>query len=123
MSLRQRRPRVKDDEHLKFIRQLPCLVTGVRWEIHAAHIKYPDPRYFKRYVGIGEKSDDKWTVPLCADEHLFGKNAQHKQNERAYWESKGIDPVAVAAALYVWSGDLEAGEEIVREFRLARRNL
>jgi len=72
-------------------------------------------------VGAGEKPDDKWTVPLSPEMHTDGPNAQHKSNERAWWEKQGIDPVAVAAALYCSSGDIEAGEEIIREFRSARR--
>lgn len=119
--MRQRRPRVRDESHLAFIRQLPCLITGTRYNVHAAHIRYADPRYFKRAVGVGEKPNDMWAVPLCGHEHMDGPDAQHKQNERAYWEKRGIDPVAVAAALYCWSGDIEAGEQIVREFRSARR--
>ena len=61
---RQKRPRQHANKHLEWIRTLPCIVTGRRDGIQAAHIRYADPRYAKRAVGTGEKPDDKWTVPL-----------------------------------------------------------
>lgn len=116
------RPKVKKqkrahaEEHLKWIRTLPCLVSGKR-PVHAAHIKYPDQRFAKRSVGIGEKSDDRWTVPLHPDFHTDGPDAQHNANEKAWWEAKGIDPILVASALWGCSGDDEAAEEILKAAR------
>jgi hypothetical protein len=39
-------------------------------------------------------------VPLCPDEHLNGPGAQHRGAERAFWRRVGIDPFAIATALY-----------------------
>jgi hypothetical protein len=113
---KSKRKRQHANDHLAFIRTLPCLVTGKRG-VHAAHIRYPDPRFAKRAVGIGEKPDDKWTVPLHPSMHTDGPDAQHKHNEREWWEHQGIDPVAVAAALWAATGDEEAGEQIIEQAR------
>ncbi|MGH6725120.1 MAG: hypothetical protein ACREB8_01075 [Pseudolabrys sp.] len=112
-TLRQRRPRVQDAAHLAWIRTLPCLVTGRREGIEAAHVRYSDPRFAKRQAGIGEKPDDRWTVPLHHETHRTGPEAQHNSNERAWWVARGIDPVMVAAALYANSGDDDAAHQIL----------
>lgn len=109
---KQKRPRKKDDNHLRWIRTLPCVVTGSR-PVDAAHVRYADPVYGKREVGGAEKPDDRWAVPLCRSEH----DAQHKMNERDYWKSKSIDPCAVALALFGMSGDDEMAEVILRHAR------
>ncbi|MCW2309683.1 hypothetical protein M2319_004042 [Rhodobium gokarnense] len=98
-------------------------MTGKFGDIHAAHIRYGDPRFGKRATGMGEKADDKWTVPLCAEQHVFGDGAQHAANERRWWAAKGIDPVAVAVALWTASGDDETAEQILSEAREQARKL
>lgn len=106
----RKRPAVKDADHLKWLHELPCVVTGRR-PIEAAHINYADPAYGKRERGKSEKADDRWTVPLCREEHA----KQHRMgDERAYWNSVGVDPLKVAAALYGVSGDTDMGLVIIR---------
>jgi hypothetical protein len=39
---------------------------------------------------MGEKPDDRRTLPLCAQHHLTGPDAQHSSNERRWWEQWGI---------------------------------
>jgi hypothetical protein len=41
---------------------------------------------------MGEKPDDWRTLPLCAQHHLTGPDAQHRTNERQWWERWGIYP-------------------------------
>jgi hypothetical protein len=108
----RRRPREHDDEHLRFIRGLPCLITGKR-PVEACHIRYPDPRYGKRETGMSEKPHDKYVVPLSPDKH----REQHAMNEREFWEKHRIDPVAVSLALWSNTGDDETAEIILREAR------
>jgi len=110
---KQKRPRVDDQAHLKWIKTLPCIVTGA-YGVDPAHIRFADNRYRKPAVGGGEKPDDRWTVPLCRSEH----DRQHSMNEQAYWASVGIDPVMVAMLLHAASGDDEEGEAIIRQFRV-----
>lgn len=108
---KQKRPRVNADGHLKWVRTLPCLVTG-QHGVEAAHIRFADPRYRKPAVGMAEKPDDKWVVPLSPAEH----RRQHSMNEQAYWAEVGIDPVFVAMLLWNNTGDDEEGESIIRQF-------
>lgn len=116
-ATRQRRPRRERPDHLAFVRSLPCVVCGSRDNVHAAHVRYGDPRYGKRPTGMGEKPSDAFTVPLCARDHLDGPDAQHRSNERKWWLGRGIDPLEVAVRLFAVSGDQEAGEQIVRQAR------
>lgn len=111
-SAGQKQPRVMDDAHLKWIRTLPCILTGRR-PVDACHIRYSDPKFYKRETGRGEKPDDKWVVPMCRDMH----DTQHSMNERAFWARHKIDPVAVAAALFLHSGNDAAAETIFRNAR------
>lgn len=104
-----RQPRIHDEKHLAFIRTLPCIVTKNNISTEAAHIRYSDLRVAKRKVGVAEKPDDCWVLPLCGDEH----RKQHAMNEREYWQRLGIDPILYALALYAVTGDYERGCQIV----------
>lgn len=108
----KKRPVKKEPDYLKWLHELPCLVTGVR-PVEACHVSYADPRYGKRERGKGEKADDRWTVPLCPTEH----RTQHFMGERAYWALVGIDPLQVALALYGVKGDNTMAEIIIRNAR------
>lgn len=109
---RQKQPRKHSADHLRWIRTLPCLVTGAR-PVEAAHIRYADPRNFKRAVGGAEKPDDKWAVPLSPAQH----RKQHAMNEEQFWAEAGIDPVAVALLLWAHSGNDETAEKILSQAR------
>lgn len=115
-STRQKRPRIHDEAHLAFIRTLHCCICGAACP-DPAHIRSENGLYGKRETGGGEKSSDKWTVPLCRTHH----DEQHKALERngasaeiTWWASKGIDPFGLALALYAASGDDEIAEGIIR---------
>lgn len=112
--VRQRQPRERDNKHLAFIRRLPCLVCCVTSNIHAAHIRTAAIQYGKRDVGFGEKPDDRWTVPLCADHHVFGPNAQHMHQEIRWFRERRINPFVTALALWACSGDDERGIAIAQ---------
>lgn len=104
-----RQPRKHDEKHLRFIRGLPCLICRNNIETQAAHIRMADRRAAKRHVGLQKKPDDVWTVPLCGKCHAM----QHDMNEEQFWDIAMIDPVFVAMALYLNTGDQEAGEQII----------
>lgn len=116
-----RQPRVHRPKHLAWLRTLPCVVSGGRNQIEAAHIRFGEPQYGKRSTGMGEKSDDRWTVPLCAQVHRLGPRSQHSMGERKFWEQTGLDICAIAMALWFWTENDEVGEEILREARARRR--
>lgn len=109
---KKKRPREHSETHLKFIRQLPCLITGQRG-VDAAHIRYADPRFAKTHTPLGVKPHDKWTVPLHRSIHI----EQHENNEREWWQRQGLDPVVIASALWACAGDVEEGEMIVSQWR------
>jgi hypothetical protein len=110
LNPRRKRPRQENDAHLKFIRTLPCLCCGTRKNIQAAHIRSASVVYGKRATGIGEKPDDKFSLPVCAAHH----QQQHQGNELAFWTARGIDPFKIALALWAAHGDEDAAELIVK---------
>ena len=107
-----RRPRRHAPQHLAWLRTLPSLVPG-DGPIEAAHIRFTEARYPKRQVGMGEKPDDVYAVPLAAGAH----RKQHSMNEQAFWKEQGINPIAVALCLWAHSGEDESGLKIVRMAR------
>lgn len=114
--LRQRRPRKRNDNHLEFIRRLPCLLTGSS-PVEACHIRYADLSRGKQHTGKGEKPDDEYVLPLHPDLH----RKQHSMGEREFWELQGIDPVKISRLLYAVSGNYEEAAKVLRMARLNRR--
>jgi hypothetical protein len=109
----RRRPRIEDRKHLDFIRGLPCVVCLTRRNIEAAHVRMGDPLYGKRQAGMAEKSDDKFSTPLCRRHH----DEQHAMNEAAFWKALDIDPLKLCLALFDATGDEERAEQIIRSHR------
>lgn len=109
----RKRPRVKAESHLDFIRSLYCLVTGKPGS-EACHVRFGSTFHGKRNTGMAEKPDDRWTVPLCREEHRI----QHSLDEEVYWRSVNIDPLTVAALLWSCSGDTEAAFQIQQGARM-----
>ena len=107
----QRRERVSDEAHLAFIRSLPCAVQnqGCSSGIQAHHIRYADLRYGKRELGR-ERADDWHTVPLCWHHH----DILHRSGEKKFWGLRKIDPIPLAMALYLYSGETKLAEEMLR---------
>lgn len=112
-SRRLKRQRVDSKDHLRFIRSLPCIVTGASVDVEAAHVSYEDLRYGKLGRGKGQKEEDCWTLPLCRDEHAI----QHESDEGLFWAVRGINPCAVALALWRCSGDYETALIILHRAR------
>jgi len=83
-------PRHRNREHLRFVRQQPCLVCG-RKPSDAHHIRFVQPR------ALGQKVSDEFAVPLCRSHH----RAVHRiGDERAWWRNVGIDPLPTARKLW-----------------------
>lgn len=116
-ALGLKRPRQRDERHLVFIRQLPCLSCLRAAPSQAAHVRYGDLSRDKPSAGIGEKPSDRYVVPLCDWCHVTGPEAQHRVGEDRFWSRLGIDPLAVAEALYEASGDVSRGTLIVLRAR------
>jgi hypothetical protein len=87
-----RQPRERDEKYLAYIRQQPCCLCGDNTTVEAAHLRVGSIGDDKRDTGMGEKSSDRWALPLCAQHH----RQQHRMNEREFWASYGINPFALA---------------------------
>lgn len=96
-ELRQKQKRVETPRFLRFLRNKPCLLCHWSGPVDAAHIRFSDFRYGKRETGMGEKTDDRWAVPLCRQCHT----AQHNEDERTFWNNHKID-ITTKATEY-WS--------------------
>ena len=47
---------------------------------------------------MGRKVSDRFTVPLC---RLHHRELHRRGSERLWWENKGIDPLPIAATLWM----------------------
>jgi hypothetical protein len=108
--MRQRQPRRVDASHLAYIRQLPCLVCLDNTATEAAHVRMPAIEADKPKIGLQEKPDDVWVLPLCGACH----RRQHHDGEKKFWDFGIFNPIFLCLALYRVSGDTEAGERIIR---------
>lgn len=99
-----------NEKHRAWIRQLPCAICGDNTSVESAHVRYADANSGKTEMGMGRR-DDIFVLPLCGNHH----REQHRGNERLFWKGVGLDPLALALALYKVSGDHEAGERIIAE--------
>lgn len=115
VKTKQKRPRIEDAEHLKFIRSLKCCLCG-KPDPDPAHIRFASAIYGKRETGKAEKSSDKWVVPLCRQHH----SEQHSGDELIFWARMRIDPLGLALALYAASGDDEIAEGIIQSHMRSR---
>lgn len=98
--------------YLQAVRDCPCLYCGVDPCGEAAHVRMASAAFGKS-SGLGKRPDDKWALPLCRDDHLNARHAQHKRSEEAFWASLGINPLIVCERLYAQRGDLVAMRAVV----------
>jgi len=82
--------RERDRNHLRFVASQPCLVCG-RTPSDAHHVKFAEQR------AMGRKVSDQFTVPVC---RLHHRELHRRGDERAWWATQGIDPLAIAAKLW-----------------------
>ena len=82
--------RERDRDHLRFVAAQPCLVCG-RTPSDPHHIKFVEQR------AMGRKVSDRFSVPIC---RLHHRELHRRGNERAWWQSQGIDPLVIAASLW-----------------------
>ncbi len=105
--------RKKNETYLDYIRGLPCVVCGDNVTVEAAHLRMANLKLAKRQTGMGEKPDDKWTLPLCGRHH----GIQHTMGEKLFWEKLDIDPFYLALALMRVFSNQEVAEQIIKAFR------
>ena len=112
-----KKPRQKVENHLRFIRSLPCCVCGTHARVEAAHLRMASAIHGKAEAGAGAKPDDCWTTPLCAGHHRELPDAQHVIGEPAFWAKHNIDPFLLALSLWRVSGREDEAESIIAETR------
>lgn len=106
-----RDPRQHDRGHLAAIRKCPCVICGREPCGTAAHVRMTAPG--KPNPGIGAKPHDRYTVPLCDKHH----KVQHGMGEAKFWQGVRIDAIALAAALFARSPDIDKMRKVVNVTR------
>jgi Putative HNHc nuclease len=83
--------RVRDRDHVRAVAKRPCLICG-RQPADVHHLRFAQSR------ALGRKVSDEFTIPLCRGHH----REVHRCGEEAdWWRKLGIDPTAVARALWL----------------------
>jgi hypothetical protein len=82
--------RLRDADHLKFVRAQPCLACG-RSPSDAHHLKYAQGR------ALGRKVSDEFAVPLCRTHH---RELHRRGDERIWWQQLNLDPLLTASVLW-----------------------
>lgn len=91
--------------HLALIRKLPCTCCYRIRGNEAHHLK---SLAAAKERGVGMKATDRWTVSMCAP---FGHHHELEQlgsrrEVEWFWDNFGINPHALADALWRGTGDL-----------------
>jgi ERF superfamily protein len=86
MPMKRRRHKA----HLHHVAQQSCLICA-RKPSDPHHLRFMQPR------GLGLKVSDEFAVPLCRMHH---RQAHHAGDERAWWQTMGIEPIKVARKLW-----------------------
>lgn len=119
-ELRTRRQPIRsgretDSGYLDLIRQLPCCCCGLEGFSEAAHVRMNNAALGK-HQALGQKPDDRWSTPLCADCHRNDPDSQHKVGEQEFWRRVGIYPLALCEALHKAAPDLLKMRAVVFRF-------
>jgi len=90
------------EQHLQAIRTLPCVIPGCMiCDCDPHHLK-SGPASSER--GMGQKATDRWTVSLCRRHHDEVERLSSRA-ELAWFEKHGVEPLELAAALWMVSPD------------------
>ena len=98
------------EDHLKCIRQLPCVCCGVLED-------RSDPHHLlstgTKERGMGLRSPDRWSVPVCRFHHDELHRIGTKGEARFFRGFGYIAIVDLAAALWMVTGDLEKMRRVI----------
>jgi hypothetical protein len=103
--------RDRDRAHLKFVAAQPCLVCG-RTPSDPHHVKFAEQRALGRKVS-------RFTVPIC---RLHHRELHRRGNERAWWDSRGIDPLPIAANLWATTHEVASAADSIEGAQRAEGN-
>ena len=107
-----------DRDHKAAVAQLFCIATSIRagvelYGVHVAHLRFSNAAAGARNPGLQRKPDDRWVLPLSPMEH----RRQHAIGEQTYWTELGVDPHAIATAL--WTASPQGPSCMLAVLRLA----
>lgn len=98
---------MRNENHLRFVRQLPCIICGVGGGNDPHHL-----RSHKFGRGMGKKSGDRFCVPLCrschTNVHLVGSKEEPK-----WFEDRGWDALGTAEELWDNTGDVKKMKQVI----------
>jgi hypothetical protein len=83
--------RARDRDHVRTVAKRPCLICS-RQPADAHHLPFDQRR------ALGRKVSDEFTVPLCRGHH---REVHRSGDEAVWWRKRGVDPTAVARALWL----------------------
>src|SRR6185503_14867124 len=93
----KRKPgRLRRPEHRRWVKTLPCICCG-GFPCDPAHVRMNSAEH-GNYNTMGDKSEDKFIVPLCARCHRIDQHRKYAEPE--FWARLGIDPLDFALQLY-----------------------
>lgn len=117
--VRQREPRLRDRAYLIWLRRWSCVACMVGLPDGGGPVEAAHPKFGiggrRREFGLGEKSHDRFAVPLCSRHHRTGRFAEH-QGQRAFWATLGVDVAEFAQALSTAFDAGDDGDPIIQEF-------
>jgi hypothetical protein len=83
--------RIRDRDHIRHVMKQSCLICGRR-PSDPHHLRLAQSR------ALGRKVSDEFTVPLCRAHH---REVHRCGDEGSWWQKTGIEPIAVARALWL----------------------
>ena len=101
-----------DLAYLGLVRCCPCLYCGQDPCGEAAHVKFSSAAFGMKNM-LGKRVEHSRALPLCRQDHLLAKHAQHNGSEEGFWADLGIVPYAVTSQLYAKRGDLVAMRAVI----------
>lgn len=108
VNFRDERPGMSP-EHLALVRKLPCCVCFKTPGGEPHHLKDTP----EKERGMGLRSSDQWSVPMCHDDHIHGVELAGTRNELKWFKDRGVDALSLAQALWKSTGDLPKMTRIV----------
>lgn len=85
--VRSRKP-VRHPKYLRFVRGLPCAVSGRNWGIEASHVGGH---------GVGQKASDIDAIPLAREFHRTGPHSYHTLGRVRFERYHGVSVERIIA--------------------------
>lgn len=93
--------KTRNNKHLLRIRSLQCIITNGYEHCSGQPVVAHHLTHVLDKGGIGLKTGDNWTVPLCHAHH----HSLHMIGEKSFWKVWGIDAEKEAKQLWERKND------------------